>query len=162
EIKPPVERSATGGEQPAARWTTGALPRIALRSIRGFIPSPASRARRQAGSGNVMNLRAFTTGLMVFFAPAFARAQADELTIDREPVLRVTAGGPTAFVTSLAFGAGGQALYAGGYDKVLHLWTANPQQVFTSSPSPFRLPVGPGIDGAINNLAISSDGTWLA
>src|SRR5205823_5838790 len=48
------------------------------------------------------------------------------------------------------------------YDKVLHVWAANPQQLFTPSPSPFRLPMGPGIDGAINGIAVSSDGTWLA
>lgn len=109
-----------------------------------------------------MNLRAIAAGFAIFLAPAIARAQGEALTIDREPVLRVTAGGPTAFVTSLAFGAGGQALYAGGYDKVLHVWAANAQGQFASNPSPYRLPIGPGIDGAINAVAVSPEGTWIA
>jgi WD40 repeat protein len=101
-------------------------------------------------------------GLLVLF-PALALPQAaEEKTIDREPVLQVTAGGPTAFVTSLAFAAGGQALYAGGYDKVLHVWALGAQPQFAPSASPYRVPMGPGIDGAINAIAVSPDGAWLA
>ena len=38
---------------------------------------------------------------------------------DKAPVLRLEAGGPTSFVTSLAFSPDGQLLYAAGWDKVV-------------------------------------------
>ncbi|OAI46957.1 hypothetical protein AYO44_01910 [Planctomycetaceae bacterium SCGC AG-212-F19] len=110
-----------------------------------------------------MNVRTVAAGCCLLLCPVVAWAQAaEELTVDREPVLRVTAGGPTAFVTSLAFGADGKALYAGGYDKVLHVWALNAQQEFTASPSAYRVPMGPGIDGAINAVAAAPDGIWIA
>src|SRR4051794_14141687 len=98
-----------------------------------------------------MNVRTVAAACCLSLCPALAWAQAvEDLTVDREPVLRVTAGGPTAFVTALAFGANGQALYAGGYDKVLHVWALNARQEFAASASAYRVPMGPGIDGALN------------
>ena len=46
---------------------------------------------------------------------------------DKEPVLRLEAGGPTSFVTSLAFGADGKTLYAAGFDKVVRVWNLAPK-----------------------------------
>ncbi|MBL8796268.1 MAG: hypothetical protein JNM56_20380, partial [Planctomycetia bacterium] len=93
--------------------------------------------------------------------PAVAQAPA-ALTIDREPVLRLAAGGPTAFVNAVAFNPASQTLYAGGFDKVLHAWTLNNAGRYVAGSNAFRLPVGPGIDGTINSVAVSPDGVWLA
>jgi WD40 repeat protein len=87
---------------------------------------------------------------------------AAEPTLDKDPVLRLEAGGPTAFVTSLAFSPNGQALYAAGYDKVLHSWALDADRKFVPSTDTYRVPIGPGIDGVINSVAVSSDGNWLA
>ncbi|MBY0527305.1 MAG: hypothetical protein K2R98_28170 [Gemmataceae bacterium] len=81
--------------------------------------------------------------------------------LDREPVLRVNAGGPTAYVTSLAF-RDDQTLYAGGLDKLLHVWALNKDKQFVPGNNGFRVPIGPGIDGAINAAAVSPDGTYIA
>jgi len=109
-----------------------------------------------------MNHRAIAAACCLLLLVPAAWPQGDAVSIDKEPVLRVSAGGPTAFVTALAFSPNGQALYAGGYDKVLHAWTRNAEGKFAPIPSAYRLPMGPGIDGAINSVAISPDGVWLA
>ena len=109
-----------------------------------------------------MNHRAIAAACCLLLLAPTVWPQADAVTIDKEPVLRVSAGGPTAFVTALAFSPNGQALYAGGYDKVLHAWARNAEGKFAATPSAYRLPMGPGIDGAINSVALSPDGVWLA
>jgi WD40 repeat protein len=82
---------------------------------------------------------------------------------DKEPLLRVEAGGPTSYVTALAFTADGKTLYAGGWDKVVRVWALNDKGQFVPDRVPaYRVPLGPGNDGAINALALSDDGTWLA
>ena len=82
---------------------------------------------------------------------------------EKEPLLRVEAGGPTSYVTALAFSADGNVLYAGGWDKVVRVWAVNEKGEFVPDRVPaYRLPIGPGIDGAINALALSEDGVWLA
>jgi WD40 repeat protein len=82
---------------------------------------------------------------------------------DKEPVLRLEAEGPTSFVTALAFSADGRTLYAGGWDKVVRVWTLNDKGQFVPDRlSAYRVPVGPGLDGAINAIALSDDGVWLA
>jgi WD40 repeat protein len=82
---------------------------------------------------------------------------------DRDPILRVEAGGPTAFVTALAFSADGKTLYAAGFDKVVRVWTLDETtQRFTLSSTAYRVPTAPGSGGVINAIALSPDGTWLA
>jgi WD40 repeat protein len=82
---------------------------------------------------------------------------------DKEPLLRLEAGGPTSFVTALAFSDDGQRLYAAGFDKVVRVWVRDAQSGrFTLDPVSYRVPIGPGLDGAINAIALSDDGTWLA
>jgi WD40 repeat protein len=82
---------------------------------------------------------------------------------DKGPVLRLEAAGPTSFVTALAFSPDGQLLYAAGWDKVVRVWALKPNGDFVLDPrQTYRVPLGPGNDGAINALALSDRGTWLA
>ncbi|HZV07139.1 MAG TPA: hypothetical protein VE999_18805, partial [Gemmataceae bacterium] len=100
---------------------------------------------------------------LLLLAGTVAPAAEDESPpADKEPLLRVDPGGPAAFVTALAFSPDGKSLYAGGWDKVIRVWTQNDKGEFQLSPTAFRVPIGPGLNGAINALALSPDGEWLA
>ena len=82
---------------------------------------------------------------------------------DKEPVLRVETGGPSSLITALAFSPDGKTLYAGGWDKVIHAWQLNDKGEYVADPTQgIRVPVGPGLYGAINTLAVSDDGKWIA
>jgi len=81
---------------------------------------------------------------------------------EKEPLLRLEAGGPTAFVTALAFSQDGTRLYAAGWDKVVRVWRLDAQGSFVADREAYRVPLGPGLSGAINAIALSDDGTWLA
>lgn len=82
---------------------------------------------------------------------------------DRDPILCVEAGGPTAFITALAFTADGNTLYAAGFDKVVRAWALDEQtRRFTLSSTAYRVPTAPGTGGVINSIALSPDGIWLA
>src|SRR5258707_15581588 len=83
---------------------------------------------------------------------------------DAKPLLRLEAGGPTSNVTSLAFSPDGKTLYVAGFDKVVRAWTWNAAKATfeLDDQGAFRVPIGPGLDGAINALALSEDGFWLA
>lgn len=83
---------------------------------------------------------------------------------DTEPLLRLSANGPTSYVTSLAFSVDGQTLLAGGWDKVAHAWRRDSaSNAFRPDPAgAYRVPIGPGLQGAVNAMALSRDGEWLA
>ncbi len=83
---------------------------------------------------------------------------------DNEPQLRLEPGGPTSLVTALAFSPDGDTLYEAGWDKVVRVWVQDAQaDRFVLDPrATYRVPIGPGLDGVINALALSSEGTWLA
>src|SRR5947209_758160 len=98
-----------------------------------------------------------------------ALAQAPAAPGDKEPVLRVEAGGPTSFVTALSFSADGKILYTGGWDKVVRVWSlGNDDRFVPDRIRAYRPPVGPGLEGALNALALSEKGVvrgahdWLA
>lgn len=94
-----------------------------------------------------------------------AGARGAEPTIapgEREPVLRVEAGGPTSLVRALAFSPDGRTLYAAGFDKVVRVYKVNGQGDWVLERLAYRVPVGPGFDGWINAIAVSPDGIWLA
>ncbi|HTN74661.1 MAG TPA: WD40 repeat domain-containing protein, partial [Pirellulaceae bacterium] len=80
-----------------------------------------------------------------------------------EPVLRLEAGGPTSYVTALAFSPDGQTLFAGSWDKTVRVWQLDrATRAFRQSDATWRVPIGPGLDGAINAIAVSPDGNWVA
>jgi hypothetical protein len=80
-----------------------------------------------------------------------------------EPHLRLEAGGPTSYVTALAFSPDGRTLYAGSWDKIVRVWRLDDAMgEFRLDPAAWRVPIGPGLDGAINAIAVSADGNWIA
>lgn len=82
---------------------------------------------------------------------------------DPEPLLRLEAGGPTSFISAMQWSADGKRLYAAGFDKVVRVWTLNERtKEWQLERVSYRIPIGPGLDGAINALALSSDDKWLA
>lgn len=80
----------------------------------------------------------------------------------KEPILRLEAGGPTSFVNALAMTEDGSRIYAAGNDQVVRSWSRTPGGEWKLDPFAFRVPIGPGLRGAINAVAVSADGTWLA
>jgi WD40 repeat protein len=83
---------------------------------------------------------------------------------DTMPMLRLEPGGPTSFVSALAFNPSGNTLYAGGWDKVVRAWSWDPvaKHFVLDAPATYRVPIGPALDGVINAIAVSPDGAWLA
>jgi len=101
--------------------------------------------------------------LCLLSAPRPAWAQKDQVVVgDKKapPILRLQAGGPTTYITSLVFSPDGRTLYAAGWDKVVRIWE-NKDGAWQEKPA-LRVPLGPGVDGSINALALSQDGNWLA
>jgi len=100
--------------------------------------------------------------LVLLAAAATARQPGAESPLppaDRTPQLVVRHAGPHAPVTSLAFGPDG-TLYAGGFGKVVHRYTPAGGKFVPAEP--IRVPVGPGNAGAVNAVAVSPDGKWVA
>lgn len=81
---------------------------------------------------------------------------------ERAPVLRIEAQGATALVTGLAFAPDGKTLYVAGQDKVIRVWTREGRGDPFKPTGAYRVPLGPGVQGALNAMALSSDGKWLA
>jgi WD40 repeat protein len=111
---------------------------------------------------HIMIHRLFSVILLSLTAmlPA-ARAQSDLLPPgDKTPLLQLDVGGPTAVVTALAFDKAGTTLYAAGLDKIVRVYTYQDGRFVRQKP--YRVPLGPGVAGSINALAVSDDGNWLA
>src|SRR5262249_26327062 len=87
---------------------------------------------------------------------------AEPVVGERSPVLRVEPGGPTARVTSMAFSPDGKSLYVASLDKVVRVWSRDAKDQQFEPANAYRVPLGPGFQGAINALALSPDGKWLA
>jgi len=77
---------------------------------------------------------------------------------NREPLLMLETGGHLAPVWSLAFTPDGRQLISAGDDKVIRVWSL--QKAKTTRV--IRANAGPGNNGKIYALALSSDGRWLA
>jgi hypothetical protein len=80
------------------------------------------------------------------------------------PLLRLETDGPTSLVTALGFRPDGGALYEAGFDKVVRAWVLDQRtgRFALDSRATLRVPIGPALGGAINALAVSSDGRWVA
>jgi WD40 repeat protein len=76
--------------------------------------------------------------------------------------LQLEAGGPTAQVTSMAFSSDGKTLYVAGLDKVVRVWSRDAKDQRFEPINAYRVPIGAGMEGALNAVAISADGKWLA
>ena len=103
--------------------------------------------------------------LVLLLSATLAAGQGpDQPAGDREPLFHLETGGPTSLVTALAFSPDGGTLYEAGWDKVVRVWRRQgPQGTFAlDAAATYRVPIGPGVDGAINAMALSSDGAWLA
>src|SRR5437868_15077744 len=96
---------------------------------------------------------------VLFLLLGFTAAAADDPPVppgDPAPVLRVETEGPTSAVTALVFSADGTRLYAAGWDKVIRVWALSRKGKFVPDRvSSYRVPIGPGMAGAINCLALS-------
>ena len=69
-------------------------------------------------------------------------------------------GAAAAPVTALAFSPDGTDLYVGGLDKAVRRYRlANGKYVLNAT---FPVPIGPGNAGAVNAVAVSPDGKWVA
>jgi WD40 repeat protein len=111
-----------------------------------------------------MNLRHLTlAAVAVTLLASSVHAQGPLLPPgDKEPVLRTEPGGPTSLVTALTFSNDGKRLYAAGFDKVVRVWVAGADGKFALDKAAYRVPIGPGIDGTVNAVALSPDEKWLA
>lgn len=110
----------------------------------------------------------FTVAVCLFWITPYSGVVAqeqpakDEIAGGSAPLLRLSNNGPLSAVTSLAISPNGQVLYAGGWDKVVHVWSRQGKNFVYDPRATYRIPVGGGLDGSINVLALSDDGQWLA
>src|SRR5438128_8730113 len=101
----------------------------------------------------------FLALLLLVLTGASVHSQAPVLPPgDKDPLLRLEAGGPTSLVTALAFSPDGKLLYVGGWDKVVRVWSLDKGGQFVLDRAAYRVPLGPGLAGAINSIALSEDG----
>ena len=79
---------------------------------------------------------------------------------NRTPILVLDHTGPHAPVTALAFSPDATTLYVGGLDKLVRRYSLKDGKY--SPLEPLRVPVGQGNAGAVNAVAVSPDGKWVA
>ena len=85
---------------------------------------------------------------------------------DDTPLLRIDAGGPVSFVSTVAWASSPESqhpvLYAAGWDQVVHAWRLEDARWQYQPASVLRIPVGPGLEVAINSIDVSLDGRRVA
>jgi WD40 repeat protein len=107
-------------------------------------------------------MRQTLTAIVWTFAASVAVGQEEsKLPLgDRRPTPLLDPGGPAAPVLALAFSPDGKTLFAGGLDKTIRVYRA--KGAGWEADVPLRVPAGRANAGAVNALAISEDGRWLA
>jgi WD40 repeat protein len=96
---------------------------------------------------------------LAVLAIAPARGRPPLPALDDKPTPMVDAWGPSAPLTALAF-ADEKTLYGAGLDKVVRVWALGDGR--WTLRATYRVPVGPGNAGAVNAVALSPDGKWVA
>jgi WD40 repeat protein len=110
---------------------------------------------------NPLTLFAAAALAVAGFSPvAPAQREAPLPPPNRAPHLVLAHAGPHARVTALAFAPDGATLFVGGFDKQLRRYRLAGGK--WAAADPIRLPVGPGNAGAVNAVAVSPDGKWVA
>jgi WD40 repeat protein len=109
---------------------------------------------------NSGRLLAGLLALPVLLSVTLAQAPPLLPVLDDKPTPQVDARGPSATVTALAFSEDGETLYAAGLDKVVRVWTLQKGRFVLTRA--YRVPIGPDNAGAVNAVALSPDGAWLA
>ena len=107
-----------------------------------------------------MNRRCLAT--LFFCSLIVSFATSTHFLVAEEPHLRLNSTGPTSLVTSLAFSAGGERLYAGSWDKLVHVWQSENGRFLPVAHDKLRQPIGPGLEGAVNAIAMDASGQYLA
>lgn len=107
-----------------------------------------------------MRAACFLVGLFLA-APALAQDVPLLPPANRTPALVLDHKAAHSPVMSLAFTPDGSTLYVGGLDKLVRAYAFNKDGTFTLSRT-LRVPIGPGNAGAVNAIAVSPDGKWVA
>jgi len=139
-----------------------------LHLVQGLKPLPAIARpsgeinRQSAASGGRTNVaKGFNPWRRSRFAVMIAASLVASARLTAgEPVLRLESHAPLSLVTSTTFGPDGR-LYVAGFDKVVRSWKHDDDKGWRPAIS-YRVPIGPGIAGALNDVAISDDNRWLA
>src|SRR5262245_1253761 len=109
-----------------------------------------------------------TSSLLVALALTAVPAVAQEPPLppaNPAPALVLDPGGPAGPVTALAFAPDSSTLYVGGIDKLVRRFVLAGGQFAPADPArlpPLHVPIGPGNAGAVNAVAVSPDGKWVA
>ena len=79
-------------------------------------------------------------------------------------IIRLEPGGPGGPVTGLCFAPDSKVLYVAGWSKTVQVWDRNEATglLDQNRQATLRVPLGLGVDGVINAMALSADGQWLA
>jgi WD40 repeat protein len=136
-----------------------------LHNFSGPRRSPPATADSR-GINSIMSLRYLSavTALLLIAQTVRTAEDPDPPSVDiNKPLLRLEAGGPTAYVTALAFDPDGTTLYAAGWDKVVRVWRLKNGQFELDPREAYRVPLTAGMQGGnINAIALSPDGNLLA
>ena len=118
---------------------------------------------RRRTSEQAMSTRIFFLVAVCITAASLLTRTYGQAEPPREPILQIQGRGPASRITGLAFSPSGDTLYAAGWDKQIWVWQRDDQGRYQpDTNSTFRVPIGPGLDGVINAIAVSPDGQWLA
>lgn len=95
-----------------------------------------------------------------FICSEAARATQEAST--SPPVFRFDPPGSATRISALSFSPDGQKLYVAGWNKTVQVWKLDDGQFRHQPAQTLRVPVGPGLFGVIQTIAVSPDGRWLA